>query len=221
MAPVIRVSASILSADLARLADQVKLVEADADLIHVDVMDAHFVPPLTIGPAVVASLRPHTGLPLHAHLQVERPEGYVDELAAAGCDRVTFLVETLADPGPALRKAREAGLRPGLALGPETPVGELRRWLEDLDDVVVLSVDPGYAGQPFIPEVLPKLETLRADVERAGLGVELHVDGGVSASNARRCVQAGASVLVAASAIFGAPDPAAATRELRAAGEAA
>jgi len=216
-----KLAASILAADLADLAAQVKLVEGHADLIHIDVMDAHFVPPLTIGPPVVASLRPHTALPLHAHLQVDAPEGLFDDLAEAGTDTVSFQVEAVGDPSPVIAKARGAGLRVGLALAPETPVEAVLGSLDELDDVLVLAVHPGWAGQPFQPEVLPKVRGLRAELDRRGLAADLHVDGGVNAATARDCIEAGASVLVAASAIFGSEDPRTAARALKRVVEAA
>jgi len=218
---VATLGASILSADLARLADEVKLLGADADLIHIDVMDGHFVPPLTIGPAVVAALRPHTDLPLHAHLQVEAPEGLIDDLAAAGTDAVSFHLEAVGDPVPLHRKIRGAGMRTGAAVAPETPAEALLPDLDELDHVVVLAVHPGFAGQAFQSEALAKIRTLRAEIDRRALGVQVHVDGGVNLRTARSCVDAGADVLVAASAIFGSGDPAGAARELRRAAGAA
>jgi ribulose-phosphate 3-epimerase len=214
-------AASILSADLARLADEVKLLGADADLIHIDVMDGHFVPPLTIGPAVVAALRPHSDLPLHAHLQVEGPEGLIDDLARAGTDAVSFHLETVVDPVPLHRKVREAGMRPGAAIAPATPAEVVFADLEELDHVVVLAVHPGFAGQSFQPGALAKIEALRCEIDRRGLDVGVHVDGGVNLETAPSCVDAGADVLVAASAIFGSGDPARAARELRRAAGAA
>lgn len=210
-----KLSASILAADLAHLADEVKLVEAHADVIHVDVMDAHFVPPLTIGPLVVASLRPHTRRVLHGHLMVEAPAALFDELAQAGMDVVSFHVEAVEEPAPVIEKARGAGMGVGVTVNPETPIEAVFPILEDVDDVMVMSVHPGWAGQAFIPEALPKVEAVRAELERRGLSVDVEVDGGVKLDNARRCVEAGANVLVAASAIFGAEDPAAAARELK------
>jgi ribulose-phosphate 3-epimerase len=214
-------AASILSADLARLADEVKLLGADADLIHIDVMDGHFVPPLTIGPVVVAALRPHTVLPLHAHLQVEAPEVLIDDLASAGTDAVSFHWEAVADPVPLHRKIRGAGMRMGVAIAPETPAEAVFADLDQLDHVVVLAVHPGFAGQPFQPEALAKIEALRAEIDRRDLDVPVHVDGGVNLDTAASCVGAGADVLVAASAIFGSDDPARAARELRRAAGAA
>src|SRR5262245_46401237 len=214
-------AASILTADLARLADEVKTLGAHADLIHIDVMDGHFVPPLTFGPAVVAALRPHTDLPLHAHLQVDAPEGLIDELAAARTDAVSFHLETVDDPVPLHWKVRGAGMRTGVAISPETPAETVFPDLDELDHVVVLAVSPGFAGQPFQPAALAKVEALCREIDRRGLDVQVHVDGGVSLETAPSCVDAGADVLVAASAIFGSDDPASAARELsRAAGAA-
>lgn len=209
-------SASILSADFAYLADQVKLIEPHAEAIHIDVMDAHFVPPLTIGPVVVASLRPVTDRVLHGHLMVEAPEGLFDELAESGLDIVSFHHEAVADPAPVIAKARGAGMRVGMTLNMETPVEAAFPYLDDLDDLMLMSIRPGWAGQELNPDVYPRIEAVRAEVERRGLGTDVEIDGGVKVHNAKRAVDAGATVLVAASAIFGAPDPAAAARQLAA-----
>jgi ribulose-phosphate 3-epimerase len=216
-----KLSASILGADLAHLADQVKAVAGSADVIHIDVMDAHFVPPLTLGPVVVASLRPHTDRVLHGHLMVETPEGLFDELAEAGMEIVSFHVEAVDDPAPVIRKARDAGLGVGLTVSPETPVEKAFPHLDDLDDLMVMSVHPGWAGQSFIPEALPKLDAARAEISRRGLEIDLEVDGGVKKDNARRCVDAGANVLVVASGIFSSEDIPAAAAELKSIVEAA
>ena len=209
-----KLSASILSADFSRLGEQVKLVEPHADVIHIDVMDAHFVPPLTIGPVVVASLRPVTDRILHGHLMVEGPESLFDELAEAGMDVVSFHVEAVADPSPVIRKARGAGMGVGMTVNPETPIEAIYPHLDDLDDVMVMSVHPGWAGQPFIPDSLAKVSAVRTELERRGLRADVEIDGGISAGNARRALDAGANVLVAASAIFQATDIGAAAREL-------
>ncbi|HEY7399827.1 MAG TPA: ribulose-phosphate 3-epimerase [Actinomycetota bacterium] len=209
-----KLAASILAADFARLGEQVKVAGEYADIIHIDVMDGHFVPPITLGPVVVASLRPVTERVLHGHLMVEAPDALFDELAEAGMDVVSFHVEAVEDPEPVIRKARGAGLRVGLTINPETPVDRVVSSLEDLDDVMVMSVHPGWSGQAFIPEALPKVAALREELDARGLDADLEIDGGVSLDNARRCVDAGASVLVAASAIFHAPDIGAAAREL-------
>ena len=209
-------SASILSADFAHLADQVKLVEPYAEVIHIDVMDAHFVPPLTIGPVVVASLRPVTGRVFHGHLMVEAPEGLFDDLAEAGLDVVSFHHEAVADPAPVIAKARGTGMRVGMTLNMETPVDAIFPYLDELDDVMLMSIKPGWSGQVLDPEVYPRLESVRAEVDRRGLVTAVELDGGVKVDNAQRAIDAGATVLVAASAIFQAPDPAAAARELAA-----
>ena len=209
-------SASILTADFAHLADQVKLIEDHAEVIHIDVMDAHFVPPLTIGPLVVAALRPVTERVLHGHLMVEAPESFFDELADAGLDVVSFHHEAVADPAPVIAKARGAGMRVGMTLTMETPVTAAFPHLDELDDMMLMSVRPGWGGQELDPGVYPRLEAMRAEVDRRGLSTAVEIDGGIETNNARRAVDAGATVLVAGSAIFGAPDPGAAARELAA-----
>jgi ribulose-phosphate 3-epimerase len=214
-----KLSASILSADYADLADQVKLVEPFADVIHVDVMDAHFVPRLTIGAVVVASLRPHTDRILHGHLMVEAPEGLFEDLAEAGLDMVSFHAEAVGDPGPVIAKARGVGMGVGITMNMETPVETVFSYLEDLDDVMLMSIKPGWSGQPLDPGVLPRLESVRSEIDRRGLPTDLEIDGGVKLDNAKRCVNAGASVLIAASAIFQAPDIVAAARDLKAIAE--
>lgn len=214
-----KLSASILSADLAHLADQVGLVQAYADVIHVDVMDGRFVPPITLGAVVVASLRPHTDRVLHGHLMIEAPEAQFDDLAQAGMDVVSFHVEAVEDPEPVIRKARGAGMGVGMTVNPETPVDRIFPFLDDLDDVMIMSVHPGWAGQRFIPEALPKLEAVRSELDRRGLSADVEIDGGVKLENAKRCVEAGATVLVAASAIFQAEDISAAARDLKAIAE--
>ncbi len=209
-----KVAASILSADFAYLADQVKLVEGQVDLIHVDAMDAHFVPPLSVGPVVVESLRRVTGLPLHCHLMVERPEDLFEDFAKAGADIVTCHMEAVEDASEAIRRAEELGMRAGLAVNPGTSVKDVFPFLDELDRVLVMSVNPGWAGQAFLEDSLPKIESVRGEIERRGLSVEIEVDGGVSEATAPRCLAAGATVLAAASSIFKASDPGEAARRL-------
>ncbi|MGH2529025.1 MAG: ribulose-phosphate 3-epimerase [Actinomycetota bacterium] len=209
-----KLAASILSADFAHLADQVKLVEGHADLIHIDVMDAHFVRPLTIGPVVVESLRPVTGLPLHCHLMIENPERLFDDFVVAGTDMVTCHVEALEDPTAVIRKAREAGMGAGLAVNPDTAVEMVFPHLEVLANVIVMSVRPGWAGQAFMHEVLPKVEKVREEIDRRGLPTDVEVDGGIDVETGARCIDAGATVLAVASSIFKAPDPAEAAAAL-------
>jgi ribulose-phosphate 3-epimerase len=209
-----KLSASILAADLARLGEQIKLVEPYAEVIHVDIMDGHFVPPIALGAVVVRSLRPVTQLPLHGHLMVDAPDRFFDELRDAGLDMVSFHLEAVPEPGPAIRKARDAGLGVGLTLNLETPVEAAFPYLDRVDDLMLMSIRPGWSFQTLDPRVYPRLETARAEIDRTGARVELEIDGGVKIDNAKRALQAGATVLIAASGVFAQPDPAAAARAL-------
>ena len=210
-----RLAASILSADFAHLADQVKAVEPYADVLHVDVMDAHFVPPLTIGPVVVESLRPHTRLPLHCHLMVEAPDNLFEDFQAAGTDMVTCHLEALDDPSETIARARKHEFRVGLGLNPETSVERVFPHLEDIDSVLVMTLyKTGYAGTPFNDDMLRKVEAARAEIDRRGLAVDIEVDGGINEETGRRCIDAGATVLAAASSIFKADDIAGAAKRL-------
>jgi ribulose-phosphate 3-epimerase len=219
--PPAKLAASILAADFARLGEQVKSVEPYADMIHVDMMDAHFVPPLSVGPVVVESLRPVTDLPLHCHLMVARPDDLFDELAKAGTDMVTSHYEAVFDPPATIARARERGMRAGLAVNPETRAEVLYPYLEQLDNVIVMTLSrTGWAGQPFEDSNLSKVEALRGEIERQGLHLDIEVDGGIDEESGRRCIAAGATVLAAASSVFRASDPAEAARGLaRVAGE--
>jgi ribulose-phosphate 3-epimerase len=213
--PPPRLAASILAADFARLGEQVKAVEAYADIIHVDVMDAHFVPPLTIGPVVVESLRPVTGRTLHAHLMVERPQALLEAFAEAGTEIVTFHVEAASDPGAVVSRAGDHGMRAGIAVNPETQVDAVFPHLDGLDNVIVMTLArTGWAGQPFQESSLPKIEAVRKEIDRRGLDVDVVVDGGIDEVSAPRCLAAGATVLAAASSIFKAADPAGAAARL-------
>ena len=211
-----KLAASILAADLAHLADEVKVVEDHAEVIHVDIMDGHFVPPISLGTVVVASLRPVTQRTLHGHLMVDAPESYFEELAEAGLDVASFHLEAVPEPGPAIAKARSAGLRVGLTINLETPVADVFEHLDDVDDVMLMSIRPGWSRQTLNPEVYPRLEGMRAEIDRRGVPVELEIDGGIKVDNARRAVEAGATVLIAASGIYGTPDAARAAAELAA-----
>jgi ribulose-phosphate 3-epimerase len=209
-----KVAASILSADHACLADQIKVVQPYVELIHIDCMDGHFVPVLSVGPVVVEGVRRITKLPLHCHLMVDRPEALFEDFATAGADIVTCHVEAIDDPARAIELAARLGMRAGLAVNPSTPVERVFPHLESLDRVLVMSVNPGWAGQRFIDEALPKIESARAEIDRQGLRVEVEVDGGINEETGPRCLAAGATVLAAASSIFKAPDPAEAARRL-------
>ena len=212
-----KISPSILTADFSRLGDAAEAAEAaGADWIHVDVMDGHFVPNLTFGPKMVADLRRRTGLPLDVHLMIERPEEWLGRYAEAGADYLTVHVEAVQDPAAALAAIRRAGPKAGLTLRPETPLDRLTDHLADLDLALVMSVRPGFGGQSFIPASLDRLRAVRAALDGRGLAAELEVDGGVKADNVRGIAAAGATVIVAGSAVFDDPrGPAAALRALR------
>lgn len=211
-----KLAPSILSADFARLADEVARVAPAADLLHVDVMDGHFVPVITIGPAVVASLRPTTDLFLDCHLMVDNPGVHLDDFAKAGADRCIVHVE-LGDPRPLFDRMRALGLGVGLVLNPPTPVEEVLPFLDEIDLLLVMSVNPGWGGQAFIPEVLDKVRAARAEIDARGLAVEIEIDGGIKEANAAQAVAAGCDILVAGSAVFHASDPTAAAAAIRAA----
>jgi ribulose-phosphate 3-epimerase len=187
-----------------------------ADSIHVDIMDAHFVPPLTVGPVVVESVRPVTDLPLHCHLMVSRPRDLFNDLAEAGTDMVTSHYEATFDPEETVAHARELGMRAGIAINPETRAEVVFPYLDHLDNVIVMTLArTGWAGQPFEDSNLPKIESLRKEIDRRGLEVDVEVDGGINEDSARKCIAAGATVLAAASSIFKAGDPGDAARRLR------
>jgi ribulose-phosphate 3-epimerase len=209
-----KLAASILSSDLAHLADEVKLVEPFADIIHIDIMDGHFVPPITLGPVVVASLRRWTDRVLHGHLMVEEPAAFFEELVEAGLDVVSFHHEAVGDPEPAIAKARAAGLRAGVTLNLETPVEAAFPYLDQIDDLMLMSIRPGWSGQELNPDVYPRIAAARAEADRQGLPLDIEIDGGVKVENAKRAVDAGATVLVSASGIYQAPDPVDAARTL-------
>ena len=214
---VVRIAPSILSADFGRLADDVAQVEAaGADWIHVDVMDGRFVPNITIGPLVVAALRKITRLRLDCHLMIVEPERYIDAFADAGADGITVHIETCPHLHRTLQQIRARGKRAGVSLNPHTPEDGLRYVLPSLDLVLVMSVNPGFGGQEFIPEVLPKIAALRAMIDASGHAIDLEVDGGIKPGTAGRVMEAGADALVAGNAVFNAKNGyAAAIRALR------
>ena len=201
--PSIRIVPSILSSDFSRLGEQVAAVEAaGADWIHVDVMDGRFVPPITFGSLVVAAFRRLTKLPLDVHLMVERPERQLEAFAEAGATILTVHVEVCPHLHRVLQQIRDLGCRPGVCLNPATPPSAIKEVLGEIDQVMVMAVNPGWGGQKFIPSTFDKMRRLRAMLDERGLAVDIEVDGGVSAETAPRCVEAGARVLVAGSALF-------------------
>ena len=212
---------SMLAADFARLADEAALVAQTADWLHVDVMDGHFVPNLTIGLPVVAALHKHAALPLDCHLMIADPDRWAPDYAAAGARNVTIHVEAASAPVRTLRAIRSAGARAGLALNPGTAVEPYADLLPEIDLLLVMTVEPGFGGQSFLDLVLPKLRRARDLIARHGGEVWLQVDGGVTEDTIGRCAEAGADVFVAGTAVFGAAEPAAAVEHLRAAAEAA
>lgn len=213
----IKVAPSILSADFARLEDEIKAVEkAGADLIHVDVMDGHFVPNITIGPLIVEAARKATRLPLDVHLMIARPEQYISDFAKAGADYITVHVEATRHLNRLVRMIREhKGVRVGVSLNPATPLSGLDHILDNVDMVLIMSVNPGFGGQAFIPSSLEKIRSLRKRIDDRGLNVEIEVDGGVKPENAAEIIRAGADILVAGSAVFGQKDYGAVIRGLR------
>ena len=215
MTPTYKLAPSVLAADFAHLADHVAAVEPYSDLVHIDVMDGHFVPPITIGPVVVKALRHITSLPLECHLMVTEPERQVEQFAEAGGDSAVWHIESPPDPRPVLQLVRKLGMRAGLAINPETPFSAVVHYLEEIDILNIMTVHPGWAGQAFLREMLPKIREARERIERAGLAIDISVDGGVNLDTGRECLDAGANVLGAATAIFGKPDAAAAAAELK------
>ena len=214
-----KLAPSILSADFACLAADVERVAPEADLLHVDVMDGHFVPNLTIGPPVVASLRPETDLFLDCHLMVDNPGVLLADFADAGADRCIVHIE-LGDPRPLFDELRERNVGVGLVLNPPTPVDTVMPYLDQVDLLLVMSVNPGWGGQAFIPEVLDKVAAARKEIDARNLACEIEIDGGINVETAGAAAAAGVDILVAGSAVFRAPDPLAAGRAILAAAEA-
>lgn len=222
MAQPMLIAPSILSADFARLADEVAAVErAGADLLHVDVMDGHFVPNLTVGPPIVEALKKVTKLPLDVHLMITNADAFIQEFAEAGADYLTVHVEACPHLHRTVQSIKERGVKAGVTLNPATPIASLQEILPDVDLVLIMSVNPGFGGQKFIPSALNKVAAARAMLDRIHSRALLEVDGGIKAENAAQVVAAGATVLVAGSAIFSQRDYAGTIAALRAAGGAA
>ena len=204
---MVKIAPSILSADFSKLGEEIKDVErGGADYIHVDVMDGHFVPNITIGPLIVDSIRPITKLPLDVHLMIENPDQYIEDFAKAGADYITVHVEACRHLHRTIQLIKSLGVKAGVVLNPATPVQLIEPIIEDLDMVLLMSVNPGFGGQKFISSVLSKIKQVKEMSEQKGLNLEIEVDGGVNEETALLCVEAGATVLVAGSAVFNQSD---------------
>ena len=211
----IAIAPSILAADFAYLADSIAVIADDIDILHVDVMDGHFVPNISLGPPVIRSLRAATDLYLDCHLMITDPLRYLGALKDAGADGVTVHIEAVPDPVPVANEATDLGLDFGLVVNPGTPVDSIDPYLELCSMVVVMSVEPGFGGQHFIEAVLPKIATLRESVDSRALPADIQVDGGINLLTAGQARSAGANVFVAGSSVFGADDPLNTVQELR------
>jgi ribulose-phosphate 3-epimerase len=212
---MVKIAPSVLSADFGALGESIAMVEPAADLLHLDVMDGHFVPNLTIGPPVVSAVRRRTRLPLDVHLMIENPDQFVPAFADAGATFLTVHAEVCPHLHRTLQHIRDAGLKPGVAVNPATSLHLVEHVLDQVDLILLMSVNPGFGGQSFIPFVLKKIEDLARRLTRVSPCPELEVDGGIHIQNCREVAQAGATIVVAGSAIFGALDPRAAIQKMR------
>ncbi len=212
---MVKIAPSVLSADFGALAEEVAKVEPEADLFHVDVMDGHFVPNITIGPLVVEAIHRRTRVPLDVHLMIQNPERYLSAFAQAGASFLTVHAEVCPHLHRTIQQIRETGAKPGVARNPSTSLHTVEHILDQVDLILLMSVNPGFGGQSFIPFVLKKIEELARRLQRLEPRPELEVDGGIKIENCRAVAQAGATILVAGSAIFGAPDPRAAVIKMR------
>ncbi|WP_409370606.1 ribulose-phosphate 3-epimerase [Lysinibacillus sp. 38-6] len=219
---MIQIAPSILAANFAKLGEEVKDVErAGAKLIHIDVMDGHFVPNISFGSIVLDAIRPLTDLPLDVHLMIENPDQYIEQFAKAGADYITVHVEACRHLHRTIQLIRSYGVKPGVVLNPHTPIESIQHILEDIDMVLFMTVNPGFGGQKFIHSVVPKIEALSTIIKERNLDVAIEIDGGINAETIVPCAKAGATIFVAGSAIYSKEDRTAALQEILAAGEAA
>lgn len=219
---MIQIAPSILAANFAKLGEEVKEVEkAGAQLIHIDVMDGHFVPNISFGSIVLDAIRPLTDLPLDVHLMIENPDQYIEQFAKAGADYITVHVEACRHLHRTIQLIRSLGVKPGVVLNPHTPIESIQHILEDIDMVLFMTVNPGFGGQQFIHSVVPKIKALATIIKERNLDIAIEIDGGINAETIVPCAKAGATIFVAGSAIYSKEDRTAALQEILAAGEAA
>lgn len=219
---MIKIAPSILAANFSKLAEEVREVEqAGAELIHIDVMDGHFVPNITMGPIVVEALRPVTNLPLDVHLMIEKPDQYIELFAKSGADYITVHVEACPHLHRTIQLIRSFGVKPGVVLNPHTPIESIQHVLGDIDMVLFMTVNPGFGGQKFIHSVVPKVKQLSTIIKEKGLNIEIEIDGGINAETIVPCAEAGATIFVAGSAIYNQSDRTKALQEIKEAGERA
>lgn len=219
---MIKIAPSILAADFAKLGQEVKEVEAaGAELIHIDVMDGHFVPNISFGAIALEAIRPLSTLPMDVHLMIENPDQYIEQFAKAGADYITVHVEACRHLHRTIQLIRSFGVKPGVVLNPHTPVETIQHILEDVDMVLFMTVNPGFGGQKFIESVVPKVEALSNIIKERGLNIEIEIDGGINAETIVPCAKAGATIFVAGSAIYSKEDRAQALQEIKQAGLAA
>ncbi|MER2111482.1 ribulose-phosphate 3-epimerase [Solibacillus isronensis] len=219
---MIKIAPSILAADFAKLGQEVKEVEAaGAELIHIDVMDGHFVPNISFGAIALEAIRPLSTLPMDVHLMIENPDQYIEQFAKAGADYITVHVEACRHLHRTIQLIRSYGVKPGVVLNPHTPIETIQHILEDVDMVLFMTVNPGFGGQKFIESVVPKVEALSKIIKERGLNIEIEIDGGINAETIVPCAKAGATVFVAGSAIYSKEDRAQALQEIKQAGLAA
>ncbi len=217
---MIKIAPSLLAADFAKLGEEVREVEASgATLLHIDVMDGHFVPNISFGSLVMDAIKPYTNLPLDVHLMIENPDQYIEQFAKAGAEYITVHVEACRHLHRTIQLIRSYGVKPGVVLNPHTPIETIKHVLEDIDLVLLMTVNPGFGGQKFIDSVVPKIAELSYMIKQRNLDVEIEIDGGITAETIVPCAEAGATIFVAGSAIFGKEDRQTALQSILKAGE--